>query len=93
MHQVCFITGASSGFGATPAEATAIEGVAATTPSGGPSRATRYRCPLEGNRGVAQYGLLKRMHKLLCLLQICMHLNQKRSRAAAPAVGTAFCAK
>lgn len=35
MHQVCFITGASSGFGATPAEATAIEGVAATTPSGG----------------------------------------------------------
>src|SRR5208337_3103738 len=45
-----------------------------------PSRATRYRSPLEGNRGVAQYGLSKRMHKLLCLLRICMHLNQKRSK-------------
>ena len=35
MHQVWFITGASSGFGGAPAEATAVEGVAATTPSGG----------------------------------------------------------
>ena len=34
MHQVWFIIGASSGFGA-PAEATAFEGVAATTPIGG----------------------------------------------------------
>jgi len=35
MHQVWFITGASSGFGATLAEASAFEGVAATTPIGG----------------------------------------------------------
>ena len=35
MHQVWFITGASRGFGSTPAEATAFEGVAATTPIGG----------------------------------------------------------
>ena len=35
MHQVWFITGASSGFGAAPAEASAFEGVAATTTIGG----------------------------------------------------------
>ncbi len=35
MHQVWFITGASSDFGAAPAEATAFEGAAATTPVGG----------------------------------------------------------
>ncbi len=34
MHQIWFMTGASSGFGATPAEATDFEGVAATTPIG-----------------------------------------------------------
>src|ERR1039458_3027179 len=45
------------------------------------SRTTRHRRPLEGNRGVAQYSLPQRMHKLLCLLWICKHLNQNRSRS------------
>ncbi len=35
MHQVWFIAGAWSRFGGTPAEATAFEGAAATTPVGG----------------------------------------------------------
>src|SRR5271157_3830154 len=43
------------------------------------SRQTRYRCPMEGNWGIAQYGLPKRMHKLLRLLWICTHLNRNRS--------------
>ena len=43
------------------------------------SRPTRYRYPLEGNRGVAQYGLLQRMYKLLRLLWICKYLNRNRS--------------
>src|SRR5208337_5557175 len=43
------------------------------------SRQARYRYPLEGNRGVAQYGLPKRMHKLLRLLWICKYLNRNSS--------------
>jgi len=43
------------------------------------SRPTRPRRPLDGNRSIAQYGLRQRMHKLLCLLWICKHLNQNRS--------------
>ena len=48
---------------------------------------TRYRRPLEGNRGVAQYGLPKRMHKLLRLLWICKHLNRNRSSHARRLIG------
>jgi hypothetical protein len=43
------------------------------------SRLARHRRPMEGNRSIAQYGLLKRMHKLLRLLWICKHLNRNRS--------------
>ncbi len=35
MRRIWFSTGASSGFGRALAEATALEGVAATTPIGG----------------------------------------------------------
>jgi len=44
------------------------------------SRQARHRRPLEGNRGIAQYGLPKRMYKLLNLVRICKHLNQNRSK-------------
>jgi transposase len=35
---------------------------------------------MEGNRGIAQYGLPKRMHKFLRLLRICKHLNRNSSK-------------
>ena len=36
--------------------------------------------PREGNRGIAECSLPRRMYQLLRLLRLCNHLNQKRSR-------------